>query len=213
MKKPIVILSLLLTLAVSVRAQEVFGLLRKGDVVEKLRPASWEDTRWTGVLEKRDGRWVMVQQHFSIAKDRPLELTYVANCGVLVSSGASKVLIDALFDKPNPEYRAPAPETLERMMTGAPPFDGVDLVLVTHDHPDHFDAALAVRYLETRPEPVLLAPADAVEAMRKAAADWPRIDPRVVPLDIRVGEREKRDAAGIPVTALRTLHSGERESR
>lgn len=33
----------------------------------KGRPANWEDTRWTGVLEKRDGRWVMVQQHFSYA--------------------------------------------------------------------------------------------------------------------------------------------------
>jgi len=29
------------------------------------RPASWIDTRWTGVLEKRDGRWRMVQMHFS----------------------------------------------------------------------------------------------------------------------------------------------------
>jgi len=29
------------------------------------RPASWVDTRWTGVLEKRDGKWVMVQMHFS----------------------------------------------------------------------------------------------------------------------------------------------------
>lgn len=29
------------------------------------QPASWIDTRWTGVLEKRDGRWVMVQMHFS----------------------------------------------------------------------------------------------------------------------------------------------------
>lgn len=34
----------------------------------KGRPANWEDTRWTGVLEKRDGRWVMVQQHFSFAE-------------------------------------------------------------------------------------------------------------------------------------------------
>lgn len=25
----------------------------------------WYDTRWTGVLEKRDGRWLIVQQHFS----------------------------------------------------------------------------------------------------------------------------------------------------
>jgi ketosteroid isomerase-like protein len=28
-------------------------------------PASWLNTRWTGVLERRDGRWVIVQQHFS----------------------------------------------------------------------------------------------------------------------------------------------------
>jgi ketosteroid isomerase-like protein len=30
--------------------------------------AGWKDTRWTGVLEKRNGRWVIVQQHFSFAK-------------------------------------------------------------------------------------------------------------------------------------------------
>lgn len=31
--------------------------------------SSWENTRWTGVLEKRDGRWVIVQQHFSFAQE------------------------------------------------------------------------------------------------------------------------------------------------
>ncbi len=37
------------------------------DDVNELRgqPASWINTRWTGVLEKRDGKWVMVQMHFS----------------------------------------------------------------------------------------------------------------------------------------------------
>jgi ketosteroid isomerase-like protein len=35
----------------------------------KGQPASWENTRWTGVLEKRDGRWVIVQQHFSFAAE------------------------------------------------------------------------------------------------------------------------------------------------
>jgi len=33
------------------------------------QPANWEDVRWTGVLEKRDGRWVIVQMHFSDASD------------------------------------------------------------------------------------------------------------------------------------------------
>ena len=30
---------------------------------------SWVNTRWTGVLEKRDGNWVIVQMHFSFASD------------------------------------------------------------------------------------------------------------------------------------------------
>jgi hypothetical protein len=38
-----------------------------GSGEQKRMPANWENTRWTGVLEKRDGRWVIIQQHFSFA--------------------------------------------------------------------------------------------------------------------------------------------------
>jgi L-ascorbate metabolism protein UlaG (beta-lactamase superfamily)/ketosteroid isomerase-like protein len=181
----------------------------------KGRPASWENTRWTGVLEKREGRWVMAQQHFSFAgggtgsqaeQGAPLVLSFIANAGVLVSAGDRKVLIDGLFDKPNPEYRAPSPDVLGRIMKGEAPFDGVDLVLVTHDHPDHFDPSLAARYMSAFPGAVLLAPADAVGSLRKAAADWAAIEPRVVALDLGVGEKAEKDIAGIPVKAFRTLH-------
>jgi hypothetical protein len=36
----------------------------------KGKPANWENTRWTGVLEKRDNKWTMVQMHFSFASDK-----------------------------------------------------------------------------------------------------------------------------------------------
>jgi len=36
----------------------------------KGEPATWENTRWTGVVEKRDGKWVVVSQHFSFASDK-----------------------------------------------------------------------------------------------------------------------------------------------
>lgn len=36
----------------------------------KGQPANWEDVRWSGVLEKRDGRWVIVQMHFSEAAEK-----------------------------------------------------------------------------------------------------------------------------------------------
>jgi L-ascorbate metabolism protein UlaG (beta-lactamase superfamily) len=140
-----------------------------------------------------------------------LSLTYVANSGVLVGSGETKVLIDALFDKPGPEYRAPAPEVLGRLMEGAPPYDGVDLVLATHDHPDHFDASLAVRYLEGLEGPRLAAPADAVEKMRAAAADWARIEPRIVSLDLPLGGKADTDFGSVKLTAFRTLH-GQQDS-
>jgi ketosteroid isomerase-like protein len=34
----------------------------------KGKPANWKNTRWTGVLEKRNGEWVIVQMHFSFAE-------------------------------------------------------------------------------------------------------------------------------------------------
>jgi L-ascorbate metabolism protein UlaG (beta-lactamase superfamily) len=148
----------------------------------------------------------------AMRNEGPLTLSYVANAGVLVSSGESKVLIDALFDNPNPEYRAPSPDVLEKIMEGAAPYDGIDLVLVTHNHPDHLNPRLAVRYLESVPGPLLLAPADAVAEMRRSASDWARIEQRIISLDIKVGKKEKRILGKIPVTALRTLHSGGGES-
>jgi putative intracellular protease/amidase/ketosteroid isomerase-like protein len=55
-----------ITLAKSGGAAWFYCLL--DDINEwKGKPANWENTRWTGVLEKRDGRWVIVQQHFSFA--------------------------------------------------------------------------------------------------------------------------------------------------
>jgi ketosteroid isomerase-like protein len=39
---------------------------RVDDINEwKGEPANWIDVRWTGVVEKREGRWRIVQQHFS----------------------------------------------------------------------------------------------------------------------------------------------------
>lgn len=34
------------------------------------RPDGWRDVRWTGVLEKRGGKWLYVQGHFSYAAER-----------------------------------------------------------------------------------------------------------------------------------------------
>jgi len=104
--------------------------------------------------------------------DHPLTLMYIANEGVLVATGAHRILIDALFDAPNPEYAAPAPDLLDRLIGGEAPFHDVELLLVTHNHPDHFRASVVDRFLLGHSQTVLIAPVDVVQALRDSAEHW-----------------------------------------
>ncbi len=141
-----------------------------------------------------------------------INLLFVANEGVLIATDTKKVLIDALFTDPNPEYEAPPPEMLANIESGHAPFDGIDLALVTHDHPDHFSARFAASFLENNPTTVLMAPGDAIAALRDSAADWARIQSRAFAINLQAGETTDRTVRGVTVRAYRTLHSGGRES-
>ena len=143
---------------------------------------------------------------------RPLAVTYIANEGVMVATGSHRILIDALFDAPNPAYAAPPPELLERLIRGEAPFDDIVLCLVTHNHPDHFRASVAERFLLGTPRAMLIAPVDVVEVLRDSAAQWAAFENRVKSVDLRVGERVTHQFAGVRVHAFRTLHSGGRDS-
>lgn len=37
------------------------------------KPSNWENVRWTGVLEKRDGVWLIAQMHFSYSEEEMLK--------------------------------------------------------------------------------------------------------------------------------------------
>jgi ketosteroid isomerase-like protein len=59
-----------LTISLSEKGDAAWFYCLLDDINEwKGQPASWMNTRWTGVLEKREGRWIMVQMHFSFAKE------------------------------------------------------------------------------------------------------------------------------------------------
>src|SRR5687768_9408924 len=69
-----------------------------------------------------------------------LAITYVANEGVLLESDGVRVLIDALV-RPNSLHYAVLPDgPREAIETAVPPWEGIDLILVSHMHVDHFHA-------------------------------------------------------------------------
>lgn len=69
-----------------------------------------------------------------------VKVTFISNEGFLIEAGQSKILIDALHHLA-PEFAR------NRMRRAASPFDGIELVLSTHDHHDHFDPELAAALL------------------------------------------------------------------
>jgi L-ascorbate metabolism protein UlaG (beta-lactamase superfamily) len=139
-----------------------------------------------------------------------LEVMYIANQGVLLSAGDDRVLIDGLHR----EYRAsypflPAPhrEAIERAQ---PPFDGVDVVLVSHRHLDHFHPESVGRYLDSQPQAVLVSSEQVVADLEKGYADFRRIAPRVRTITPALTERVATNVGGIDVVLLGVGHGSGR---
>lgn len=67
-------------------------------------------------------------------------ITYVSNAGVLISVNNKKILIDGLCKSDIPIYKNPPAEISKQIIRGIPPFDNIDIMLITHHHSDHFDS-------------------------------------------------------------------------
>ena len=140
---------------------------------------------------------------------------YLANEGVLVVHGETKVAFDPLFRNGFGTYRL-VPEAMERaLFEGAPPFDGLDAVFVSHYHEDHFSAADMLRLLRERTDLHLYAPAQAVSGMRGVAseADAVLFD-RITSIALEYQDAPVTfETADLLVEAVRIPHSGWPERR
>lgn len=136
-------------------------------------------------------------------------VTYLANEGVLVESGGTKILFDPLFTNGFGQYRL-LPQRMHRaLFAGEPPFDGITAILISHHHADHFSAGPMARYLEAQPGVRLYAPAQAVTSLRNVdglAADVMErvtgiaLDEPGIPVEMAID--------GVAMSVMRVPHSG-----
>ena len=135
---------------------------------------------------------------------------YLANAGVLIVSGETKVVFDPLFRNDYGTYRL-LPEELERaLFAGDPPLDGIDAVLISHYHEDHFSPVDIIRLLKEQPEIHLYAPVQAVSGMRSIAeASDQKIFDRVTEIALEYKDKPVTIEAGaLTIEAVRIPHSG-----
>ncbi len=137
-----------------------------------------------------------------------VEVTYLANEGFLLAAGETCVLVDALFTDGLGGYQVLPSEKLGRLEAGEGPFAGVDLVLATHYHGDHFDPRSVGRHLARNPGARFVSTGQAVERLRETLGeDFAAVAERVTAFSPAVGERESFVHAGIRLTVL-NLHHG-----
>lgn len=135
---------------------------------------------------------------------------YLANAGVMVAKGDIKVLFDPFFRNDYGLYDLVSPETEAAIFAAESPWDGIDAVFISHHHGDHFDPALVMRYLKSRPAVRLYAPQQAVdaflasdEAVNETFAD------RINSLKLERGSPAVRfELEGLTIEAVRVAHGG-----
>src|SRR5690554_6920062 len=79
------------------------------------------------------------------------QLTYISNAGVLLKIKDKKILIDPFACTKRKFYKDTPIEIKEKLITGTKPYNNIDIVLITHEHPDHFNTYSIVRFLEKNP--------------------------------------------------------------
>ena len=141
-------------------------------------------------------------------KREPLEVTFVANEGFLISAGARSILIDALFGGAG--YPGmPTGDVLESLRTARSPFDRVDLALTTHVHSDHFSASVAGDFLARNPRALLAGPRDVHVQLALYAPELPDIEARIVGCQPEWGRTVDLTFRGVRIKILGLRHADE----
>jgi L-ascorbate metabolism protein UlaG (beta-lactamase superfamily) len=125
-----------------------------------------------------------------------VRVTFVNNAGFLITAGDKRILIDALYEG-YPEG------VLKPVVYAQPPFDGVDLILATHEHRDHFSPDLVLRYMRNNPNAVFVSSQSAVD---QVIARDDGIRSRVIPIQLRAREREQIVVSEIDLEVIHLSH-------
>jgi L-ascorbate metabolism protein UlaG (beta-lactamase superfamily) len=130
-------------------------------------------------------------------------IIHVQNDGYLIMVGGKKILIDGLFVlNTNP----PSSQRLQAMQEALPPFDDIDLILVTHDHADHFEPDLVGQHLLNDTGAVVVTTDVTAEYLASWFEDANQFEERVIGLHLERGGSQTLEVAGIELEVYYFSH-------
>lgn len=147
-----------------------------------------------------------------IPQPASIEIQYIANEGVLISSRDKRVIIDGLHRRYKDEYAYLPDAEREKIEAAKPPFDRIDLVLVSHMHGDHFHPESVGRYLTSSPPTLFASSQQVVDEVALKFSSYPAIKERLKPIAYELKSRTTMQLAGIAVEVLGVGHGSGRHA-
>ncbi len=139
-----------------------------------------------------------------------LTISYIANEGVLISSGEKRILIDGLHREYKPAYAFPPAGLLNSLETARTPYDKINLLLVSHIHLDHFHPLSIGLHLKNNPRAVLISSEQVVGEVAKDFEDYGKIKPQIKQITPNWKESIEVNHDGIKLKILGLRHGSER---
>ncbi len=139
--------------------------------------------------------------------------TSILNAGVMTQIGAenaaAKFLFDPIYDDHFGSLEPLDDALIDKIVKGEAPYDAVTAVFVTHAHDDHFSAKYMTEMLAYQPDLKLVAPAQALDQLRKEAGWNFGLETQVRAITLRNGEQSRAfEIDGVEVVAMRSPHTG-----
>jgi len=137
---------------------------------------------------------------------------YVANTGILIEAGESRVLIDGLFQA-HPEWEGFTFVHLDEASEQQARQDGglltdIDLVLSTHVHRDHFHPEEVAAYLRAHEQSVFVGNSQRVESILESDVNSPQLAERLVLPEETSGSASTYSSEDVKITFVRIPHAG-----
>lgn len=135
------------------------------------------------------------------------EITYVSNAGFLWTLDEKKVLVDGLCDCGSSVFQSLPESTYQQILQGQPPFDGLELLLISHHHSDHFSAPKTVKFLRQNQGVTVVSTNNVIKAIQAELAENEKYD--LIPLAPPMYSGVEITVKGFNLSAYSLRHDGE----
>lgn len=140
-------------------------------------------------------------------------VTQLANEGVMVTDGETRILIDAMVVEPYSVYGGLPDDVVSMFDNLTGPFAAIDLVLISHRHHEHNQPEFACRFMQKSSRSQLKTSEQVIGLMRERCRELVTTSPRVEEIDPLHGSPTVFEVKGAKVTVFPLSHGTQKYAR